>query len=38
MTNRSVDSYGLDVDVVLPDVDRLGHGSMRDLAAVVATP
>jgi len=34
--DRSVDGYGLDVDVVLPDVDRLGRGSMRELAAVVA--
>ena len=33
--NRSVDGYGLDVDVVLPDVDRLGRGSIRELAAVV---
>ena len=36
--NRSVDGYGLDVDVVIPDVDRLGRGSMRDLASVVAKP
>jgi hypothetical protein len=36
--NRSVDGYGLDVDLVLPDVDRLGRGSMRDLAAIVARP
>ena len=28
--NRSVDGYGLDVDVVIPDVDRLGRESMRD--------
>ncbi len=34
--NRSVDGYGLDVDVVLPDVESLGLGSMRELAAVVA--
>lgn len=36
--NRSVDGYGLDVDVVLPDVDRLGRDSMRELAAIVARP
>ncbi|AEU35436.1 peptidase S41 [Granulicella mallensis MP5ACTX8] len=36
--NRSVDGYGLDVDVVLPDVDRLGRESMRELAAIVARP
>jgi C-terminal processing protease CtpA/Prc len=34
--NRSVDGYGLDVDVVLPDVESLGRGSMRELAAIVA--
>ena len=36
--NRSVDGYGLDVDVVLPEVDRLGRGSMRELGAIVARP
>lgn len=36
--HRSVDGYGLDVDVVLPEVDRLGRGSMRELAAIVARP
>jgi C-terminal processing protease CtpA/Prc len=36
--NRSVDGYGLDVDVVLPDVDRLGRESMGELAAIVARP
>jgi C-terminal processing protease CtpA/Prc len=36
--NRSVDGYGLDVDVMLPDVDRLGRESMRELAAIVARP
>jgi hypothetical protein len=34
--NRSVDGYGLDVDVVLPEVDRLQSKSMRKLAAIVA--
>lgn len=36
--NRSVDGYGLDVDVVLPDIDRLGPQSMRELAAIIARP
>ena len=35
---RSVEGYGLDVDVVIPDVDRLGRGSMLDLASLVAKP
>jgi C-terminal processing protease CtpA/Prc len=34
--DRSVDGYGLDVDVLLPDVDKLGRESMRELAALVA--
>ena len=34
--NRSVDGYGLDVDVVLPEVNSLGRDSMRELAAIVA--
>jgi C-terminal processing protease CtpA/Prc len=34
--NRSVDGYGLDVDVVIPDVDSLGRDSMRKIAAIVA--
>jgi hypothetical protein len=36
--SRSVDGYGLDVDVVLPDIDNLGRGSMRELAVIVARP
>jgi len=36
--NRSVDGYGLDVDIVLPDVNSLGRESMRELAAIVAGP
>ena len=36
--SRSVDGYGLDVDVVLPDIDTLGRESMRELAAIVARP
>ena len=35
---RSVEGYGLDVDVVIPDVDGLGRGSMLDLANLVAKP
>ena len=34
--NRSVDGYGLDVDVVLPDVDTLKPEQMIELADVVA--
>jgi hypothetical protein len=34
--NRSVDGYGLDVDVVLPDVDTLKPEKMIELAEVVA--
>jgi hypothetical protein len=34
--NRSVDGYGLDVDLVLPDVDRLTRGQMLKLASLVA--
>jgi hypothetical protein len=34
--NRSVDGYGLDVDVVLPEVDTLKSEQMRELAEVVA--
>jgi hypothetical protein len=33
--NRSVDGYGLDVDVVLPDVDSLKPTQLRDLAEAV---
>jgi hypothetical protein len=36
--NRSVDGYGLDVDVVLPEVDTLSRAQMRELAQVVAAP
>jgi len=34
--NRSVDGYGLDVDVVLPEVDTLKPEQMREFAEVVA--
>lgn len=34
--NRSVDGYGLDVDVVLPEVDTLNPEQMRELAEAVA--
>ncbi len=34
--DRSVDGYGLDVDVVLPEVDTLKPEQMRELAEVVA--
>lgn len=36
--NRSVDGYGLDVDVLVPEVDGLGREAMRELAAIVARP
>jgi hypothetical protein len=34
--NRSVDGYGLDVDIVLPQIDSLKPAQLRELAAVVA--
>ena len=34
--NRSLDGYGLDVDVVLPGVDTLGPGQLREFAEIVA--
>lgn len=34
--DRSFDGYGLDVDVVLPDVDKLQPEQLRDLAEAVA--
>ena len=34
--NRSVDGYGLDVDVVLPEVDTLKPKQMLELAEIVA--
>jgi hypothetical protein len=34
--NRSVDGYGLDVDVVLPEVDTLNTTQLRQLAEAVA--
>jgi len=34
--NRSLDGYGLDVDVVLPEVDSLKPEQLRELAKVVA--
>jgi len=33
--NRSFDGYGLDVDVVLPEVDSLGLRQLRELAEAV---
>ncbi|HEY0758625.1 MAG TPA: S41 family peptidase [Acidisarcina sp.] len=33
--DRSVDGYGLDVDIVLPDVDSLTTGELRELGRVV---
>jgi hypothetical protein len=33
--NRSVDGYGLDVDVVLPEVNEMGAGQLRELADAV---
>jgi hypothetical protein len=36
--NRSVDGYGLDVDLVLPSVDTLGRDQMRELAELVVRP
>ena len=33
--NRSVDGYGLDVDVVLPEVDALNPEQLLELARVV---
>jgi hypothetical protein len=36
--DRSVDGYGLDVDVVLPEVDTIGPAQMRELADAVARP
>jgi Peptidase family S41 len=34
--NRSVDGYGLDVDVVLPQVDKLSSKQLQELAEAVA--
>jgi hypothetical protein len=34
--NRSYDGYGLDVDVILPDVDTLQPAQLRNLAEVIA--
>ncbi|HWB32532.1 MAG TPA: S41 family peptidase [Acidobacteriaceae bacterium] len=34
--NRSVDGYGLDVDVVVPSVESLGPDDLRQLASIVA--
>jgi C-terminal processing protease CtpA/Prc len=34
--NRSVEGYGLDVDVVVPDIDQLGRDRMMQLANVFA--
>lgn len=34
--NRSVEGYGLDVDVVVPEIDHLSRAQMMQLAAVVA--
>jgi hypothetical protein len=34
--NRSFDGYGLDVDIVLPEIDALQTGQLRELAEVIA--
>lgn len=34
--NRSVDGYGLDVDVVIPQTDDLGPKELRELAEMIA--
>lgn len=34
--NRSVDGYGLDVDVVIPEVSTLKPGQLREIAKIVA--
>jgi hypothetical protein len=33
--NRSFDGYGLDVDLVLPEIDSMKAGQMRELAEIV---
>jgi hypothetical protein len=34
--NRSYDGYGLDVDVILPDIDTLQPAQLRNFAEIIA--